>query len=107
MNRKVLDINVAGARSGAILVDHVNGGTIVDMKLRGTRREIPKLLKNKAEVLRDLGSMNSGTEFGFGGAGGADALELRLIRDGTTGQAKHKPVTEQRVLGSVPWAAST
>jgi hypothetical protein len=72
----VLNINVAGAGGGSILVDHVDSGAVVDMKLRGTGGEVSKFLKNKAEILRDLGSVDSREEFGLGGAGGADALEL-------------------------------
>jgi hypothetical protein len=74
LNGKVLDVNVPGPRSGAVLVDHVNGRTIVNVDLGGTGGKIAEILEDKAEVLGGLGCMDGGNKFGLSGAGGTNPL---------------------------------
>ena len=85
---EVLDVNVTGTRCGTICVNHQDRGCIVLEQRGRTELWVSKLQENRAKVLGDLGGMNGGEEFGFGGASRYRGLYLGLVRQGTT--AKHE-----------------
>jgi hypothetical protein len=88
LNSEVLNVNVTGARGRLVLIDHVAGGTIVNVKQGGARRKALELLKNIAEVLGGFGGVDGGNELGLSRAGCTDALKLGFVGNSATSETE-------------------
>ncbi len=87
---KMLDVNVTGTRCGTIRVNHQDCcGVILEQRGR-TELRVSKLQENRSKVLDNLGGMNGGEEFGFGGASRYRGLYLGLVGQGTTAEHEDK-----------------
>jgi hypothetical protein len=88
LNGEMLDVDVAGARSRFVLVDHGNGGHVVHMKDGGSILLVAQLEQDPTEVLSRLGGMDCSQKLSFGRGGSTDGLELGLVSDSTAGQGE-------------------
>ena len=89
MDGKVLDINVVGAISGNLVVDHENSQHVVLInKCRGCLLET-KFSENCMEVTSLLGCGNGSDEFGFSGTGSCDGLGFGVVGDCTTSKKEN------------------
>ena len=98
LNGEVLDVNMASTDSGTAVIDHGNGGLVVNVNDGGTKRKIAEFREDRAKIFCCLGRMNSGDEFGLGGGGGTGGLKFGLISDGAAGE--HENVTGDRAASA-------
>ena len=90
LDGKVLNINMARARGGSIVIDHIDSCKVVNMKEGGARWEIAKVMQNRAEILGDFGSVYSGNKLSLSGRGSANGLKFRFVGYSTTSIEKGK-----------------
>jgi len=84
LNRKVLDVDMTGASSRLVFVDHHDCREVVLIEDRRGRLSEAELGENRPEILGYFGSSDGGNEFSFGGAEGNGGLELGLESNSTT-----------------------
>ena len=90
----MLDVDVTGTRRGPAGIDHQDcRGVILEQRGR-TELRISKLREDRPKVLGNLGSMNGGKKFGFGGASRHRGLNFGLVCQRAT--AKHKDKASDR-----------
>ncbi len=68
LDGKVLNVDMAGARSRLTLVDHRNGSHVVFVERSGIRLPETELSENRTEILGSLGGMTSCVKFRLGAA---------------------------------------
>ena len=81
---KVLNINMTGTRSGAILVDNRNGSLVVDVEASRMRLGVAKTGQDHAQASDHFGGEDNGEKLSFSTGGGNGRLELTLVSDGAT-----------------------
>ena len=85
---KMLDVNVARALGGAVLVNHSDGGLIILVEGCRARLRVAEFSKNGAEVFGDLGGVDGGNKLGLGGRGRNSGLKLGFVGDGAAGEGE-------------------
>ena len=79
LDSKMLDVNMASTRSGAILIDDVNGSFVINIEASGTRFGEAKVGENHAKAMDHFGSQEDGKKFSFSAGGSNGRLELTLV----------------------------
>ena len=79
---EVLNINMAGTGSGAILVDDPDGSLVVNIEAGRARLGVAKIGQDHAEAADHFGSKDSGKKLSFSAGGGNGRLELTLVSNG-------------------------
>ena len=84
LEAEVSNFDVAGAVSGAIMVDNLDGGVIVFIK--GSRRVlfVAEFQKDEPEIFDQFAAGAAGDKFGFGRTLCHDGLRFRAVGDGAT-----------------------
>jgi hypothetical protein len=90
LDGKILHINVARARGGTVVINHIDSGKVVNMKKSGARGEVAKVMQNGPEVLGHLSGLHRSNKLGFGGGGGADRLKFGFISHSATSKEESK-----------------
>ncbi len=65
---EVLNIYMPRARRGTTRVDHQDGGSVILIQRRRAILRISQFREDGTKIFRDLGGMDSGDKFSFGGA---------------------------------------
>ena len=94
LNGEMLDVYMPWMRCRATSVDHKNGGGIVLMESHWSILRISQLWEDGAEILCNLGGMDSSNELSFSGTCGDRRLNFGFVGNGPT--AKHEYQTRDR-----------